>query len=259
MGIDHPGAGELAARLDAFASARLAPSRVAMQRVRVALVEEARMRALEASLGSGPHRHGRSRGRAVALLMAAALTLAGGGAAFAASAAGGPLYGTRIWLESALLPSDADSRALERIHQIEARLLEAERGAANGDAGAVAAAIAAYRHAVAQALAEVGTDADRLTHLHAALGLHVVVLETLAGHVPAAAADGISRALEASQKAVQQLGQVERGGGKGNPNGGPGSEPGGAATEQPEHPRPPHASSRPADPGPPEDTPGGSH
>lgn len=241
--IDHPGAGELAERLEAYASGRLAPNRAAMARIRRGVLEEARVRAVEASIGRGWHRHGRARGRAAAVLLAAAMTLAGGAVALAGVAAGGPLYDTRLWLEAALLPADPDTRALERIHQLEARLLEAERAAAAGDAGAVAAALAAYRAAVEGALAEVGTDADRLAHLEAALGLHVAVLETLASTVPEAAADGIGRALEASQQAVQHLGKVKSNGqGGGNGGGRPADDP--AATERPAHTRPPDATKK---------------
>jgi hypothetical protein len=58
---------------------------------------------------------------------------------------GGPFYGARIWLEAATLPANADDRALERVRQIEERLLDAERAAASGDPHALAAAIQAYR------------------------------------------------------------------------------------------------------------------
>jgi len=204
---DHPGTEELARRLEAFASARLSPDPAAASRIRIAVVEEARMRALETSIGSLPHRH-RSRTRPIAaLLLAAGLTLATAVAAAAAAAPGGPLYGARIWLEAATLPTNADDRALERVRQIEERLLDTERAAASGNAAALAAALAAYNDAVAEALAEVGTDEARLARLEEALGHHVDVLEALSLRLPDAAAGGIQRAIEASQKAVEKLGQ----------------------------------------------------
>jgi len=202
---EHPGTDELAQRLEAYASARLSPSRAASARIRVAVVEEARMRALETSIGSAPHRHRSGPRRLTALLLAAGLTLGTAVAVAAGSGPGGPLYEARIWLESAVLPSDADARALERVRHIEERLLDAERAAAAGDPGALAAAIQAYRDAVTEAMAEVGTDADRLARLEEALGHHVAVLEALSGRLPDAADDGIDRAIEASQKAVDKL------------------------------------------------------
>jgi len=46
---------------------------------------------------------------------------------------------------------------------------------------------------------------DRLVRLEAALGNHVLVLGALADRLPNAAADGITNALIASQKAVEKL------------------------------------------------------
>ena len=206
---DHPGTEELARRLEAYASVRLAPNRAAAQRVRAAIVEEARMRTLERAIGSTPHRHRRGPSRVVALLLAAALTMATAVGVAAAATPGGPLYGVRIWVETAMLPADADARALERIRQIEERLLDAERAIASGDRNAIAAAIQAYREAVANAVNEVGNDADRLARLQAALGNHVTVLQALSERLPEAAQQGISNALDASQKAVDKIKDVK--------------------------------------------------
>jgi hypothetical protein len=151
----------------------------------------------------------------VAILLAAALTMAAAASVAAVSSAGGPLYGARVWLEAALLPGNADTRALERIHQIDERVLEAERAAQSGDAGAVSAAISAYRAAVQAALNEVGADADRLAHLKAALGLHVSVLETLTDVAPAQSVDGINGAIDSSQKAVDKIDTTKPGANEG--------------------------------------------
>ena len=163
------------------------------------------MRALETTIGGAQYRHGSGPRRVVALLLAAALTLGVVAAAFAGSAPGSPLYGARVWLETITLPADADARALERIRQIEERLVDSERAAKTEDGNAVSAATEAYREAVDAAVGEAGTDTDRLARLRAALGLHVTVLETLADKLPAAAAGGIDRAIEASQKAVDKI------------------------------------------------------
>jgi len=215
--------------------------------MRWALIEEARMRNLEAAIGRGRHRHGSGRRRVAALLLAAALGLGTAVVAVAGSGPGGPFYTARIWLNTVALPSESDLRALERIRQIEGLLVDAERAAVSGDHDAIAAAAQAYGDAVEDAVEEVvaeivaGTGAnevpggnevpapggnevpapggnevpggnegpaandDKLVRLEAALGNHVLVLEALADRLPEAAADGISRALEASQKAVEKL------------------------------------------------------
>jgi len=236
---EHPGMDELAQRLEAYASARLSPKRAVSARIRVAVIEEARMRALETSIGSAPHRHRSGPRRLTALLLAAGLVLGSAVAVAAGSGPGGPLYEARIWLESAVLPANADARALERVRHIEERLLDAERAAASGDPGALAAAIRAYREAVAEAMAEVGTDADRLARLEEALGHHVAVLEALSGKLPDAADDGIDRAIEASQKAFDKLVQTEpeprATEPAAEPTAKPGKTPEPGATERPEH------------------------
>lgn len=235
--VDHPGTEELARRLEAYASARLSPDRAASARIRAAVVEEARMRALETSIGAIPHRHLRGPRRLTALLLAAGLTLAGAVAVAAGSAPGGPLYEARIWLEAVTLPSNADARALERVRQIEERLVDAERAAAAGDAAALAAAIQAYQDAVDEAMAEVGSDADRLARLEEALGHHVAVLAALSLRLPDAAAGGINRAIEASRKAVEKIGESKAGPAATEPGSEPTEKPGKtddpAATERP--------------------------
>ncbi|MBI3744930.1 MAG: hypothetical protein HY264_00085 [Chloroflexi bacterium] len=205
------------------------------------------MRSLEASLARRPGRLSVLRRRVVPVLLAAALTVAGAVSVAAASSAGGPLYGARVWIEETLLPSDGSARALERIHQIDERVLEIERASQSGDANAVAAAIAAYGDAVQSALGEVGDDPDRLAHLKAALGLHVVVLETLAGEVPPQALNGITNAIDSSQKAVDRIDRVKPD--KSKPGGKPVATDAPTVTDSPAHtpgprPTPGHTPSR---------------
>ena len=201
--------------------------------MRWALIEEARMRNLEAAIGRGRHRHGSGRRRVAALLLSAALGLGTAVVAVAGSGPGGPFYTARIWLNTVALPSESDLRALERIRQIEGLLVDAERAAVSGDHDAIAAAAQAYGDAVEDAVEEVVAEIvadtganeapggnevpapggnevpvandDRLVRLEAALGNHVLVLEALADRLPNAAADGITNALIASQKAVEKL------------------------------------------------------
>lgn len=232
MTDEHPGTEELALRLRAYASARLEPRHGAAARMREALVEEARMRSLEASIARSRGRGHPARRRFAALLLAAGLTIAAAAGAAAASTAGGPIYGARVWIEAAMLPADGNARALERIHQIDERVLEVERAAQSGDQNAVAAAIVAYREAVQAAMNEVGSDDARLAHLKAALGLHVTVLQTLATEVPAQAVVGIDRAIDSSQKAVDKIDHTTPDNGKTN-NGQPGSTDTPAATDTP--------------------------
>ena len=213
---EHPGSDELAQRLEAYASARLSMSRRAATRMRAALIEEARMRSLEATMGRSGARP--MRRRLVALLLAAALAIAGIAGIAAAASAGGPFYGARIWLETVTLPQDANSRAQERIHLIDTRVLEVERAIASGDANAVAAATAAYRAAIDAALGDAGTDDARLIRLRAALGVHVEVLRGLEEKIPGPAMQAIDRAIESSTKAVEKIDKV-RPNGNGNPGG----------------------------------------
>ena len=69
----------------------------------------------------------------------------------------------------------------------------------------MAAAVGAYEAAVDSALDEAGTDGDHLTHLEAALDLHVIVLQTIAdkAHEPAMAR--IDHAIDDSKKAVDRI------------------------------------------------------
>ena len=218
MDDDYPGTEELELRLQAYASARLAIRRGAAARMRAALVEEARMRALAATLGRPRGgRGGRVQRRVATVLLAAGLAISSLAGIAAASSAGGPLYVARIWLETVTLPADASVRTQERIHQIDERVLEVERAIGSGDTNAVSAATDAYREAVDEALGDAGTDAGRLTHLRAALGLHVGVLETLAGKVPGRATQAIDRAIDSSNKAVDRIDQANPDHGKPSP------------------------------------------
>lgn len=200
---EHPGSDELGRRLGAYASARLAPDRTAVTRMRASVIEEARMHVLDVRLSRGRRR----RARVAALGLAAVLTIGGAASVTAASTAGGPLYTVRIWLETVALSHDQDTRALERLHQVDARVLDLERAASAGDENAVTAAIEAYRDAVAVAVdeAETGPDRDRLDALKAALGLHLVVLERLSQRVPDPAVQAINHAIDASHKAVDRI------------------------------------------------------
>jgi hypothetical protein len=203
---EHPGSQELGAFLDAYASARLAPRQVAVARIRASLVEEARVRSHRTRMDRGAAMaRRRVARRASAGLMAAALVIGGAVSVSAASTPGGPLYGVRLWVETATLPVSADARALVLIRQLDNRAAEIEQAARSGDSNAVAAAAEAYGDAVRAALGEAGTNTDRLTYLESVIGKHVAVLETLTSSVPQRAQAGLGRALSSSQHAVEQI------------------------------------------------------
>jgi hypothetical protein len=203
---EHPGAEELGAFLSAYASARLAPRQVAVARIRSGVVEEARLHShrTRTARGAAMARRRAAR-RATAGLLAAALVVGGAVSVSAASAPGGPLYGARLWVETASLPVSADARALVLIRQLENRAADVESAARSGDSNAVAAAATAYGEAVRAALGQAGSNPDRLTHLESVLGAHVAVLETLTSSVPQRAQAGLGRALSSSQHAVEQI------------------------------------------------------
>lgn len=210
---EHPGTDELARRLEAYAAARLTPDRFAVARMRGRILDAAERRAAllrtmdEATSRPVPLRTRRmaARRRAAGLLLAATLGLTLATGVTAASMAGGPLYGARLWIESVTLPSDGDARTSARVAQLTDRLAEAQHAAGAGDGSAVAAALEAYREDVAEALEEAGGDDDRLARLQAALGTHIAVLEALLGIVPDQARDAIGDALDSSHRAVDRI------------------------------------------------------
>jgi hypothetical protein len=147
--------------------------------------------------------------------MAAALSaLLLTGVAFASSP-GGPLYGVRLWVETVALPSEPGARADADVDRLDARLDEAVGAARNGNGSATAAALAAYRDILEDALAAAGKIEARNERLDAALARHQVVLATLLGYAPEPARDALERAIERSDQAVEGIGA---GGSNGNGN-----------------------------------------
>jgi hypothetical protein len=215
--------GELERRLEAYAAARLSPDPRQMARIRTAVVTEAHRTlagpsllalpvALPQPLPPGARPAGRRRfssggWRRTALALAAA-SLAGlllGGTAFAASRAGAPLYGVRVWLEAATLPVDRDARAAAELSRLQSRLGDVADAAARGDGSAVSAALAEYRTSVEQALATAGEDHDLLARLEIELMRHRVVLASLLGMVPSTAQDAIQQVLDRDQHALDAI------------------------------------------------------
>src|SRR5262249_2789568 len=111
--------------------------------------------------------------RGGALLAAAALSLAVVGGAFAATTAGGPLCGARVWFEPVTLPADPAARANAEVARLEARLTEVRAAVRSGDRAAAAAALAAYEQIADEALTSAGTNDAAIEKLTAALDRHV--------------------------------------------------------------------------------------
>ncbi len=222
--------GELERRLEAYAGARLSPDPRQMARIRTALVAEAGGTLAGPSLlslrlpsrlslvaeagrsptaaraGSGGPRIFTGWRRTTTALAAASLAgLLLGGTAFAASRAGAPLYGVRVWLEAATLPADQEARAAAELSRLQSRLGDAADAAARGDGSAVSAALAQYRTSVEEALATAGDNHDILARLEIELTRHQVVLASLLGLVPSSAQDAIQQVLDRDQHALDVI------------------------------------------------------
>lgn len=196
--------------LDTYAEARLSPTGPVLARMRRATLAQAAASASHlratASAPPTPRRWAlaslRVPRRAIALGMAAALTI-GTSAAVLAAPPGSAFFNARVVLEWALLPGQSDARLATREQHLKDRLAEADAAASSGDVVALEAALAAYRVEVDDAVDEQGDSLDRLTRLEAMLAKHVAVLEALETKVPAQAS--IEKAIVSSQKAVARL------------------------------------------------------
>jgi hypothetical protein len=199
---------QLADLLKAYAEARLSPKSPVLARIRGEVVAQAAKRAiaeqqLEADRARPIAIHPWRR-RAIALGLAATVTVGSAAAVFAAPP-GSPLYATRLFLETATLPTNPNARSDAHAHLLEQRLGEAQGAAARADGAAVAAAIAAYNAEVQAAIADLGDDPDQLARLELELGRHVAALQALEALVPSQAAGAVNGAIEAGQKAVKRV------------------------------------------------------
>jgi hypothetical protein len=132
----------------------------------------------------------------------------------AASAAGGPFYGPRLWLEEANLPSAPLAHAHGQLDRLDARLDEIRVATANVNAGATEAALLAYAEIVddleAQAMGDPVVAADVLDDL----AHRQMVLIALMGKVPPQAQDALAHALQQGANAVDAISED---GGPGDP------------------------------------------
>jgi hypothetical protein len=173
--------------LNALLAKTLVPNEERLDRVRghVLAAFHSRQVAVEA------RRPRRVRGWAMATLFSGLLLATSGLVVAAASGPGQPFYAVRLAINNMMLPSSGTARDHGLAEELDTRLAEARSASERGDAAALLAALDAYR----QTLHEFGkpplTDAWILT----LLGQHRALLESLVNGAPAAAQEGLRKAL----------------------------------------------------------------
>jgi hypothetical protein len=215
---------ELAERLEAYADARLSPSLLATSRMRAHVVSAAHRHAAVARL-DGDRATDRAAGdpaklatrprllrvprwrRPVAALLAAGLAVALAVGSVAAARPGGPLYATRVWAESLILPATASDRASAEVRRLDDRLGEAADAIAAGDPGAAAAALDAYNGILSEATTGANGNGSANAALDTAVRRNIQVLNALLGRdsFPDQARDAIEHAIEQSDSAANGL------------------------------------------------------
>ena len=142
----------------------------------------------------------------------------------AAGQAGGPLYPTRMWLETIVLPADGAARADADLVRLEARMQEVVAAAHKGDRAAVAAALLAYQEIADEALLAAAGDAAATDRVRIALDRHLAVLAAVAAKVPPQASEAIGRNIDrAIERNGATLDRIQ------SNKGGPATQPGPAA------------------------------
>jgi len=197
---------ELERRLALFARARLSPDPIATARTKARVMREARLSfeaariaahvapALAASRAS-------FRRRMVMPFLAAAVWLGIAVGTISAAHPGGPLFPTRMWIESAALPSGPAARTAAELDRLDARIAEALSGVASGDRAAVAAALEAYGQIADEALAQSAGNADLEALVASALDHHRDVLTAVAARL---ADKGNTTASEAIERNIER-------------------------------------------------------
>jgi hypothetical protein len=216
---DREDGGELAWLLRGYAGARLSPDQWASIRMRRAIMRHGRDARASRAAGATPaSRFGWLGGWGRALRPAAFVGLVGAlavmtGAEAAMSAApGGPLYGTRLWVETAVVTVQGGGADL-RVGQLDQRIDEIAAAVHAGNASAANAASDAYSGEAAAA-AQVAQDSTDLLALQAALQRHVVHLRDIRHANPKARASLdplIVGTVAALAEVNDKLGASERG------------------------------------------------
>jgi hypothetical protein len=199
-------------RLAAYSETHLAPDAAAVVRIRLRVMAEARARLAPAAVSAErtqpipfrPRRVAWGRRRTMAALLAASLALVLATGATLAAQPGGPLYGVRLWVETVSLPADPAARAEAELSRLDARMQEAVRAAADGNESAVAAALAAYRQILDDAVAAAGDKPTPASDLQKTVDRQLVVLEGLLDKVPPQARDSIQKAIDKQSETVHK-------------------------------------------------------
>ncbi len=237
MTPNDPGFADIARRLEAFSDLRLTPSAETAARMRAEVMSVAYRRMTGGSLGADAESaaqpsiaspavrrrsstHGVGWHRPFAVVVAAALALGAMTGTTYAARAGGPLYETRVWVETLTLPSDGVARATAEVARIEARLVEARSAVAAGDTPGAVAAMAAYTEIVAAATSASNGDEAASDVIKAGVGRQLAVLTALAGTAPVQVRAAIDTALASSANALDHLSSDTPAGSNGRGSGG---------------------------------------
>lgn len=242
MTAAEPLAGEELDRLMArYARVRLDPGQAQVRRARAAVMEDAWRHRIDpagtiaASGRRWPARRAPFTGwsvRRVGLSMSAAV-LAGllvGTSAFAASRAGGPLYETRVALETLTLPAQGPTRVDAQLARAQTRLAEAVDAAGRHDDPATTAALDAYDDTINELESMDGAPAARA--LEAVRFQRAILVGIVAG-APEGAVDGLARAIANSDRVIEALATPGPAAGAGNPGGNGHGNPGAKPTDKP--------------------------
>jgi hypothetical protein len=211
---------ELDWRFHAYVAARLSPTEDATRRMRRVVVaraaDAAAIRAFEAErlAFQEAQRLQAQRGlsgflrlytrRGAAAFLAASMVL-GSGVAVLAATPSSPFYGARVWLETALLPAQADARAAAHVSHLEARVEDAEHAIGGGDPNGAAAALSAYIAELEAAIKDADGDPATLAALKSALSAHLLLLEQLELDAPAGAQNAIHVAISDGRRAATTI------------------------------------------------------
>lgn len=199
--------GEVERRLRAYAGARLSPDAFTSVRMRTAVIEHGRERQVPATRHGldvlAPFRLGTLR-RAAPVALVAALAISGGAMAGVAASPGGPLYDTRLWFESQLLPTSGVARLDAQVAHIGDRIDEATGAIDAGDGSAADAALNAYDSQVDAAVAAAAADRAELLQLRATIARHLAHLQSLV-KPSSKAATSLQRAIAKSQAALADI------------------------------------------------------
>ena len=196
---------ELERRFDSYARARLSPDPGATARIRARVMREARLQLdaarIAAFVAPAVASSRRTTIRRLAMpALAAAVWLGIAAGTMAAGQPGGPLYASRLWIETALLPATGGSRVEADLQRLDDRISEALAAANGGDRAGVAAALDAYAAIADDARATSGSELTLMARVEEALSRHQAVLTALVAGLDAkgndTAADAIERNLQ---------------------------------------------------------------